>query len=136
MKKAVVILIAIIFVVSIALVNFYGVKFQTYHEVIYAQSIELTNEGLQDVLEEGQTIKGIILKKDANGERNFQIKYKLNPDNVSKPGVTFNYDKQKTFVNITDDGLVTFSKAGSITVTIKSTDGSNCQAKLKITFIN
>ena len=136
MKKAVVILIAVIFIASIALVNFFGVKYQSFHPVIYAQSIELTNEGLQDVLEEGQMIKGIILKKDANGERNFQIKYKLTPDDVSKPGVTFNYDRQKTFVNITDDGLVTFSKAGSITVTIKSTDGSNCQAKLKITFIN
>lgn len=136
MKKAVVILIAIIFVVSIALVNFYGVRFQTYHEVIYAQSIELTNAGLQDVEENGQMIKGIILKKDANGERNFRIEYKLNPDNVSKPGVTFSYDTQKTFVNITEDGLVTFSKPGSITVTIKSVDGSNCQAKLKITFIN
>lgn len=135
MKKAVVILIAIIFVVSIALVNFLGVNSKTFDKVIYTQSIEITNDGLQSIEENGEMIKGVVLRKDANGDRKFQIEYEVNPDGVTKPGVEFSYDKQKTYVTISKDGLVTFSKAGSITVTIKPIDGSNCQAKLKITFL-
>ena len=135
MKKAVVILIAIIFVVSIALVNFLGVKSKSFDQVVYTQSLEITNDGLQDVEEKGEIMKGIVLRKDTNGERKFQIQYKVTPDSVTKPGVVFSYDTQKSFVTVSEDGLVTFTKPGSITVTIKPIDGSNCQAKIKITFL-
>ena len=136
MKKAVVILIAVIFIVAIALVNFFGVRYMSFDPVVYAQSIEILNTGLKEVQEEGETIKGAILMKDSNGERKYQILYKLSPDGVSKPGVNFNFDDQKDFVSITEDGLVTFSRPGDATITITPKDGSLCQAKIKITFIN
>ena len=46
MKKSVVILIAIIYVTSIALVSFFGRAYKVFNEVIDVQSIESLNEEL------------------------------------------------------------------------------------------
>ena len=99
MKKSVVILIAIIYVTSIALVSFFGLAYKVFNEVIDVQSIELLNEGLKD---SGDPEKGYyaIIQKNENGEWKYQIKYRVHPDNATNTKVDFSYNKNQTIATV------------------------------------
>ena len=47
MKKSVVILILVIYLVSVALVSFFGLQYKTFDEVIYTESIEFLNDDIK-----------------------------------------------------------------------------------------
>lgn len=129
MKKSVVILIGIIYVASIALVSFFGLQFKTFNEVVYTESIEILNTDLK-TSENGE--KYAVITPDENGERKYQILYRVHPDNATDSGVSFVYDTQNTAASIDENGVVTFTKKGAITVTITAKDGSGASATIKI----
>ena len=131
MKKSVIIIIAIIFVVSIALVNFLGVNPKVFNEVVYVSEISFVDENIK-IGEEGD--KYIRLSPDENGERKYQIQYLIGPENASNKEVRFAYDGKNGLASIDENGLVTFTKKGSIIVTITPADGSNCSDTLTINF--
>ena len=99
-------------------------------EIIYAESIELLDENLK-VDENGE--KYVVIRPDENGERKYQIKYRVHPDNATEDGVTFAYDEQNTSVTVDETGVVTFAKEGVVTVQIIAKDGS---AKTSIKIIS
>ena len=121
MKKSVVILIALIFVASVVCVSFFGLQFKTFNEIVYVERIELLDENLKT---DDQGQKYVVIYPDENGERKYQIKYRVHPDNATENGVTFAYDKQNTSVTVDENGVVTFAKKGAITVQIIAKDGS------------
>ena len=121
MKKSVVILIALIFIASVVSVSFFGLQFKTFEEIVYVESIELLDENLK-VDENGE--KYVVIRPDENGERKYQIKYRVHPDNATEDGVTFAYDEQNTSVTVDETGVVTFAKKGVVTVQIIAKDGS------------
>ena len=121
MKKSVVILIALIFIASVVSVCFFGLEFKTFEEIVYVESIELLDENLK-VDENGE--KYVVIRPDENGERKYQIKYRVHPDNATDDGVTFAYDEQTTYVTVDETGVVTFAKKGVVTVQIIANDGS------------
>ncbi len=130
MKKSVVILIAIIYIASIALVSFFGLQFKVFEEIVYTESIEILNTDLKTA---GDGTKYVVISPDANGERKYQLLYRVHPDNATDAAVNFVYDKQNAAVSsIDENGVVTFSKKGVVTVTIVSKDGSGASATLKI----
>lgn len=131
MKKSVFIVIAIVFVISVALVNFLGVKPKDFNVVVYVNSISFVDENIK-VNEKGE--KSISLSPDENGERKYQIQYLINPENASNKGVRFGYDSSNGLATIDENGLVTFTKKGTIIVTITPADGSNCSDTLTIRF--
>lgn len=121
MKKSVVILIALIFIASVVSVSFFGLKFKTFDEIVYVESIELLDENLKV---DDQGVKYVVIRPDENGERKYQIKYRVHPDNATENGVTFAYDEQNTSVTVDETGVVTFAKKGVVTVQIIAKDGS------------
>ena len=122
MKKSVVILIALIFVASVVAVSFFGLQFKTFDEIVYVESIEILEDNLT-TNPEGQ--KYVVIRPDENGVRQYQIKYRVHPDNATDDSVTFVYDKQNTNVSVDENGVVTFAKGGtSVTVQVKANDGS------------
>ena len=132
MKKSVVILIAIIYVTSIALVSFFGLAYKVFNEVIDVQSIELLNEGLKD---SGDPEKGYyaIIQKNENGEWKYQIKYRVHPDNATNTKVDFSYNKNQTIATVDEEsGVVTFNRVGTITITLLPNDRSDCEAKITL----
>ena len=129
MKKSVVILIAIIYIASIALVSFFGLQFKTFDEIVYTTSVELLNEDIKTDKNGG---KYVVIRPDENGERKYQILYRVYPDNATDSGVSFVYDKQKTSVSIDENGVVTFTKKGAVTIQILTKDGSGASATLTI----
>lgn len=131
MKKSVIIVIAIIFVVSIALVNFLGVNPKVFNEVIYVNSISFVDENIK-TNEKGE--KYIRLSPDENGERKYQIEYQVGPEDASNKSVRFGYDSSNGLVSIDENGLVSFTRKGTVIVTITPADGSNCSDTLVISF--
>ena len=132
MKKSVAILIAVIYVTSVALVSFFGLQAKMYKDKVYVESIEILDpENKIKIDDEGNPYVTIL--PDENGERKYQIQYRVYPDDASNKTVSFDYDKQNPNVTIDENGIVTFKKKSSIIVYIKATDGSGVDAQLEIT---
>ena len=129
MKKSVVILIAIIYVAAIALVSFFGLQYKVFEEIVSVERIEILNEGLQEHASLG---KYIIINPDENGDRRFQIQYRVYPDNATNNEVEFSYDKQNTNVTIDENGVVTFAGPGSVKIQVIAKDGSAISANITI----
>lgn len=126
MKKSVVILIAVIYVASIAVVTFFGLKHNTFFEDVKVTDVTIVNEGIR-YTKGGE--KYIVLPSDRT---TFQIEYTILPDNAINKKVAFIYDEQNTAATVDDNGLVTFNRSGSITVYVTATDGNGASDKIII----
>lgn len=133
MKKSVIILIALIYVLSIALVSFFGLKAKDFHEIVYTNGIELLNENIKIDKETGEPYD--VVYPDANGEWKYQLKYRVHPDNATDNSVTFSMDEQaKSYATIDENGIVTLTRANrSVTITIQANDGSGAKASITLT---
>ena len=133
MKKSVVILIALIFIASVVTVSFFGLKFKTFNEIVYVSSIELLGDELKT---NAQGQKTVTIFPDENGERKYQIKYRVHPDNATDDGVIFAYDEEKTFATVDENGVVTFKRGGrALIVQLIAKDGS-AKTSIKIICAN
>ncbi|MBE6535387.1 MAG: hypothetical protein E7677_02025 [Ruminococcaceae bacterium] len=128
MKKAVIIIIVLIYVASVALVSFFGLQFKVFEEVIPVERIEITNEGQKHSETQGDYI---VIHPDASGERRVKIDYHVYPENASNTNVDFAYQEVEG-VTVDEHGLVTFSGPGLIKVRVIATDGSNTEDTLLI----
>ena len=145
MKKSVIILIALIYVVSIALVSFFGLQFKVFEEEIYVERIEIQNSYVYNNQQypkykaetnpdTGETtqVPYFIIEPNANGERVFQIEYRVYPDNATNGKALFSIDDSIQGVSVSEDGLVRFEKSGAATVYITPADGSDFMTKIII----
>lgn len=133
MKKSVVILIGIIYIASIALVSFLGLKPKDYNESVYVNEIRITNE---DVKYDDLGNKYVTIFPDADGVRQYVIYYTVGPENASDKGINISYDDSKSYVTVenTEPGVivVTFSERGAVTIEITAQDGSTASDKIEI----
>lgn len=122
MKKSVIILIGIIYIMAIAIVSFFGLQMETFDETIYVEKVEFTNESIQTTK---SGLKYIVVEYDGTDENPtvVQLEWKVTPDNASTKSVRFVYDEDTTVGEVTNFGTVIFYKKGTITVTIKTNDG-------------
>ena len=88
MKKSVIILIALIYVASVALVSFFGLQFKVFEEVIPVESVKITNEGLKYNETWGNYY---VVTPNEKGELRFQINYRVYPENATNTKVNFSY---------------------------------------------
>lgn len=131
MKKSVVILITIIYIASIALVSFFGLQFKVFNEIIYSNKIEIINEDIQINPNDGKPYA--MAQKGEDGVWRYQLKWRVYPDDVTNNAVTFSYDNQNNTVSVDENGVVTFTKKGVVTIEILPQDGSaNVSASLTI----
>ena len=132
MKKSVVILILVIYLVSVALVSFFGLQYKTFDEVIYTESIEFLNDDIK-TLEEDGSLYAVVRKDESTGLWTYQIKYRVYPDNATNSEVEYIYDTQTPGVTLDPEtGVVTFDRKGALTVTIKPKDGTDISATVTI----
>ena len=147
MKKSVIILIALIYVVAIALVSFFGLQFKVFEEVIPVEKIEILNEP-DDYLEkpnengEGSVqVPYVFIKPNANGEYVYQLNYHVYPDDASNKKVNFSFDESTTKgVTISEDGLVKFDTSVEgysqyVTVYITPADGGDFKTQFIIALL-
>lgn len=121
MKKSVLILIGVIYIMAIAVVSFFGLQMETFNETVYVEKVECINENILVT----SSAKYIIVDY-VNDEENptvVQLEWKVTPDNATTKTVRFIYDEESTIAEVTNFGTVIFHKKGTITVTIATNDG-------------
>ena len=131
MKKSVVIIIALIYVASIALVSFFGLQFKVFEEVIPVERVEITNEGQKYSELYGDYI---VLYPNERGEYRMKIDYRVYPNEATNTAVDFAYEKVD-YASVDEYGVVTFSKEAvsaslggiSLEVRVIAKDGSNAE---------
>jgi hypothetical protein len=128
MKKSVVIVIALIYIASIALVSFFGLQYKVFNEVIPVERVEITNEGQK----QSETLGDyIVIRQNEKGERRIKIDYHVYPENASNTKVDFAYE-QVDYATVDEYGVVTFTSPGVLKVTVIATDGTNVQDSITI----
>ncbi len=131
MKKSVIILIALIYIASVALVSFFGLQFKVFEEVIPVERVEITNEGLDHNDTWGDYI--VIDKPNEKGEVRYQIQYHVYPENATNTEVNFSYQASpEGCATIDEFGVVSFSSVGMIKVFVITTDGGDAQDTVTI----
>ena len=156
MKKTVIIVIFLIYIASIAIVNFFGLEISIFEGTNYVTHIDVTirdREGeilpVSKVLDDGTIVykitfdggEGGVTKYDDYDLFNpnlFVITPHADPDNANNTQVKVVYDEQSLAgrAQIVDDGLQPqlwiLVNRGQFTLDIQSTDGSNVSTKVQI----
>ena len=159
MKKVIVIVILVVYLASIAVVNFFGLEIKIFDGIKYVESIQCNTITVQNenpvTLEPKQTLSGnvpvfafdfIPAPADApyttedesivSNPNAVQINYEIFPHLADETGVQFEYDKAAM------EGVVVFHELSrtfvflqpnrAITLTIKAIDGSNKSTQIVI----
>ena len=128
MKKSVIVLIGVIYVLAVFAVSFFGLKTQVYNEKVYISNIEIMNEGVK-VTTVGENY--VIIDYDEESPY-FIIQRKIYPEDATTKVVEYVYDTTNPFASVDSTGVVTFTSAGAITVYVTAKDGSGVVTTLKI----
>ena len=155
MKKTMVIVILVIYIASIAVVNFFGLEIKIFDGITYVESIECNSVTIQNenqvTLTPARDLNGIPLFifefiPSADGDYTIdeesilknpnavQINYEVFPHVADETGVVFEYDQSSNVAVFHElSRTFTFLKPNKIfTVTIRSTDGSNKSTTISI----
>lgn len=153
MKKSVMIIIGIIYVASIVVINFFGMKVFVYNKTIDVEQIVCLNKTDEEkgiVVSTFESYNGetgtlITIKFDKPANKNnrtgtmLQLDLRVLPDNATKKELSFTStasEEEVEFFTIDygkQTGLILFYKPTSIfEVFVKSTDNSNVTLRLKI----
>ena len=131
MKKSVIILIALIYVASVALVSFFGLQFKVFEEVIPVEKVEITNQ--VDDYNETWGDYVVITQPNEKGEVRYQINYRVYPENATNSKVSFSYQATpEGCATIDEFGVVSFNSPGMIKVFVITTDGGDAQDTLTV----
>lgn len=152
MKKSVLIVIAIIYVVSIVAINFFGMKVSVYNQKINVTEIlclNKTNEDKNITVNEYTSIEGekrksitIVFDKAANKNTMqgtmLQLETRVFPDNATKKELSYTASDNENIEFFTDEsgkqtGLILFyGPTRYFDVVIRATDNSNVSLTVKV----
>ena len=144
MKKSVIILIGVVYILSIFVVSFLGLKIDAFEQVVYVERIEIINEVDGDACKVSSE-KRICVKEDHDdGEKYFVVKYdpfaeatvvtidwRVYPDNATISDVSLIYDEDDPNFTIIGN-TVAFTGKCTTQVSVYSTDGSGKKATVTI----
>lgn len=130
MRKSVLFLIGIVFIVSIVVVTFFGMKISFDQFKIYINEIEITNFDREI---RGNKYKTVYFN-ETEGFTTIFIEYKIGPVDASDPDAisftlsnhTYEDENGETqyYAEISSSGELVFYKPKAVTVTVTATDGS------------
>ena len=158
MKKTIVIVIILIYIASIAVVNFFGLEVKVFDGITYVESIQCNSITVHNensvTLSPSQELQGKPLfifeyipadeenpyttdaESIVNNPNVIQINYEVLPHVADEADVVFEYDMEAM------DGVVYYHELSRtfvflkpnkiITITIKATDGSNKSTQIAI----
>ena len=158
MNKTLIIIILVVYIASIAIVNFFGLEIKVFDGITYVESIECATITVQNenpvTLEPKQQLHGkplfvfefIPAPEDApyttedesiiTNPNAVQINYEVFPHLADETSVKFEYDLNAA------EGVVVFHEVSKtfvflkpnkiITITVRSTDGSNKSTQIQV----
>ncbi len=139
MKKSVVLLISLVYIISVVIVGILGLQMRVYDEVIYVTDINCIIKNHEDDISEDVQVGDITYDYYCYipYEVNLQLEIQSNviPDNATKSHVDYSIEGSSSEnVELTkyDDNnlaILTFLEggAGALTIYVKSTDGKQCE---------
>ena len=143
MKKSVILVIAVIYVLAIVVVGFIGIRMKIYNANVYVEKIECVSDNYRKCNENDDFYqKGYDGYISVIYEENLKVLIKCNiyPENASEKKLEYIYDKISTTYTLTynDDGTanVEFFKGGSATIIVKSTDNVGTSIKILINAVD
>ncbi len=117
-KKIVVIVVIVECVLAILLVSFLGKAIESAMKDVYCKEVCFTNEN-------GEKLNGDpIMIELTDSNMSYQLYWRVEAKNTTKKEVEFISSKPDTVI-VDATGIVTFFDVTDVTVTIRSTDGSN-----------
>ncbi len=141
MRKSVLFLVGILYLVSIVVVTFFGMQARMDQFKVYVSSVEIVNEGISVKTDEnGNETKSITIRfpnKDAT-EVSFSIQTKVLPENATNKTLAYTLMNSngepvpEEDARILSDGRISFAKTMSVTLIVTSTDGSSKSDSIKI----
>lgn len=155
MKKTMVIIILVVFIASIAIVNFFGLEIKVFDGITYVEKIECNSITVQNenpvTLTPQRELNDIPLFvfefiPSSDGEYTtdeesiiknpnaVQINYEVFPHIADETGVVFEYDQSSNIAVFHEfSRTFTFIKPNKIfTITVRSTDGSNKSTTISV----
>jgi hypothetical protein len=155
MKKTMVIIILVVFIASIAIVNFFGLEIKVFDGITYVEKIECDTITIQNenpvTLTPSRDLNGIPLFvfefiPPENGEYTtdeesilanpnaVQINYEVFPHIADETGVVFEYDQSSNIAVFHElSRTFTILKPNKVfTITVRSTDGSNKSTTISV----
>lgn len=145
MKKSVILIIGLIYIVSVVIVGFIGLQMRVYDPQIYVEDIQcsVTNLEPTDIGEEYMKEYGCdyyYVIPPITKDTTIEVKCRVIPENATNTAVDFFLDsKDSEYMTISASNniaLVTFiysleDDGGSYSLKVKSTDGTNLQKVLR-----
>ncbi len=159
MKKIIIVLILVVYIASIAVVNFFGLETKVFDGITYVSDIQCNSVTLQRedpiVIEAGERLpdgripfsfnfipapNGTSYTTDdesiVSNPNTVQINYEVFPHLADERGVTFEFDKEANEGNVVFHEMsrtfVFIKPNKGITITIKANDGSNIKTQIYI----
>lgn len=135
MKKSVIFIISVIYLLSIFIVTLFGMKIKVDQFVVYMSDLQITN--YDKINKKGNKVKTLYLESGQEAI-SFFIEYEYQPENISYPEkVKFSLSGQvQIFANESGEpeeieiatvdakGWVVFTHIGEVTAKVYATDGS------------
>lgn len=122
MKKSVIILIGIVYILGLVLVNSFGLKIAQLQTKVYVETLEFTNDDIYVENTGIEEIKRITLELSENPT--YQLEWEYTPEDATETKVVFSMEGNKGVATIDENGLLTFNKKGTIIVYIRTVDVS------------
>lgn len=138
MKKSVILIITMIYIVSVVIVGFIGLKMRVYDEIIYVTDIVCTVTGFEptniseDLMKEYGCNLYYYIPVTEN-DITIEVRSRVVPDNATSSSVRYSIDNNdKDYVSLTySDNIasITFKDedfiGGAYNIKVRSTDGKN-----------
>lgn len=129
MKKSVIVLLIVIYVGAIVFVNFFGMEFVSYDQIVYADSVECINQDM--VLDPSGEYKYAVVFYSPGVT--YTIEHKVYPENVTNNKVTYIYE-ENPIMTISPLGVVSFNeptkRITDFTIIIRTMDGKDRETKI------
>ena len=129
MKKSVVILIALVYVASIALVSFFGLQFKVFNEEVYVDGIAVQNEG-----QKANDTFGSYVTVSLSQNNTYVIDTRISPDNATNKKINYTAEPSiEGCASVDENGVVTLNQSGTfVKIMMTPADGSDVQTSLTI----
>lgn len=136
MRKSVLFLLGVLYLVSVVVVTFFGIQARMDQFKVYITSLEITNK---EIVYNKKGDKCVVLNLKPNeGTVSFWIETKIEPSNASNTELEYKIVNgngmpvSEDFVIVSDKGEVVFKQACFIHLQVNTTDGSGIFEKLLI----
>ena len=139
MKKSVVLIISLIYIIAVVVVSLIGVKIKGVDEKIYVDHITISDPDNGARMTE---LDPSLVDEDYYFTTTYQeglvvrVKAQVYPENSSWPNVTYFYDTENTIFSIeqgeSNIANIYFLKRGTAIFTVESTDGNKIQTTVRI----